>query len=302
MMLSRLAVLLFSSVLHDDLVSSFQFSKAFQRSLMQPTNQRPLLKKLKSTETLSDVKDDMTNTLAESQTDARIQGPIRRMRFVGTKSVSTDPVPLPIGGIAALDDFFVSEIHRNLLFFRNEVTTVSHPTKENMRETKIECKEERGIKRNDEQILGITTSLQMPGLRVISETIVAAKLLRSDGSGNNQVYPEYQFTVVDTKLKPEGSAPLLWVFNKLTEYIVGTTSFTRVRAQNAGGVNCDKIIFTTEATLETCIHLPSAIARVLPVNVSKFEKQGSRSVQKLLEKELAPALNCFCDAYLRWIS
>ncbi len=110
----------------------------------------------------------------------------------------------------------------------------------------------------------------------------------------------------------------MWVFNQLIKFRDLTSSFTRVTVESAHGdtlnatdenmkYNRDNIVddtskrisFVTDARLETRIHIPSAIMKILPssIDVSKFEKSGSESVQKLLEKELEPALVAFCDSF-----
>lgn len=230
---------------------------------------------------------------------------VLRMTFVGTKSVSTASVVLPKSGGLALNEFFSDPKHRNLLFFRNDVSVVTNPSQDLIRRWSEEVAVHGGsdicgrlADSGAKNILRMKAYVKMPGLRVLSETFVGANLiLGHDGS-----FPEYQFTVIDTKLTPEGAAPLVWLFNKLTKYMDKTSSFSRVRPVNADASDSQKVAFTTDARLETKIHLPSAAAKVLPINISKFERQGSRSMQKLLEKELEPALLCFRDAFVRWSS
>ena len=103
---------------------------------------------------------------------------------------------------------------------------------------------------------------------------------------------------MESKLIPNGPPPVVWFFNQLMKYRDTTSSFTRVRAEMRG--NHD-IAFVTEARLDTSVRLPSKMLNVLPnVNVARFEKQGSEAIQKLLEKDLEPALNDFCDAFMAY--
>ena len=67
-----------------------------------------------------------------------------------------------------------------------------------------------------------------------------------------------------------------------------------MRTDNQDQKQQQQIVFVTDAKMETRMQLPSKLLKVLPnVNIAKFESQGSASVQKLLEKELGPALNGF---------
>ena len=163
----------------------------------------------------------------------------------------------------------------------------------------------------------IDALLQMPGLKITSQSTIGMKLIF------NNDYPEYQFTLLDSELIPNGPKPIVWLFNKLTKYRDSTSSFTKVRVERVtnhssihfsastssrdswhGDSMSDEetIVFVTDARLETRMHLPPKLLKVLPnVNIAKFEKQGSEAVQKLLEKELEPALYGFRDAFCKFM-
>lgn len=242
-----------------------------------------------------------------------------QMSFLGEKMVTTSPVPYT--NSKDVQEFFVQEKYRNLLFFRNDVTTVTQPTNDMMRRWSSELKLGGGVELDNidasmklgsnESIIRIKTNLSMPGLKILTINTIGAKLLLEQSSGEegdgtscnlDTCLPEYQFTLLESELIPEGAPPLVWLFNKLMRFRDTTSSFTRVRANNAGGVHCDKVKFTTEARLETRIQIPRKGIKALPgVDVANFERQGSKSIQKLLEKELEPALNEFRDAYARYV-
>mmetsp|Transcript_6815 Transcript_6815/g.14880 ORF Transcript_6815/g.14880 Transcript_6815/m.14880 type:complete len:349 (-) Transcript_6815:135-1181(-) len=235
-----------------------------------------------------------------------------QMAFLGEKTVTTSPVPLPPSTSKqqrlSLLEFFLNEKHRNLLFFRNDVETISSPTRDMLETWSSELKLGGGMELDDdgntcklgptESIIQIKTALTMPGLNILTINTIGTKLLLN--AADNM--PEYQFTLLESELIPDGAAPLVWLFNKLIRFRDTTSSFTRVRAKNAGGVNCDKIVFTTEARLETRIQVPKKAMKAMPgVNAERFERQGSKSIHKLLEKELEPALLEFRSAYIRWV-
>ena len=243
-----------------------------------------------------------------------------QMSFLGEKVVTTAPAPFTRS--KDVQEFFLQERFRNLLFFRNDVSTIRNPTNEMMCRWSSELKLGGGVELDhiddnmglgpNESIIRIKTDLSMPGLKILTINTIGAKLIfeqsgdgeEGDGASCNldAGLPEYQFTLLESELIPEGAAPLVWLFNKLTRFRDTTSSFTRVRANNAGGVDCDKIIFTTEARLETRIQIPQKGIKALPgVDVAKFERQGSKSIQKLLERELEPALNEFRNAYARYV-
>lgn len=243
-----------------------------------------------------------------------------QMSFLGEKMVTTSPVPFTSS--KDVQDFFIQERFRNLLFFRNDVTTVHCPTNDMMCRWSSELKLGGGAELDNidgslelgpnESIIRIKTNLSMPGLQIMTINTIGAKLLleqpgvEGDGASCNihvdTGLPEYQFTLLESELVPEGAPPLVWLFNKLIRFRDTTSSFTRVRVNNAGGVDCDKVIFTTQARLETRIQIPQKSMIAIPgVDVAKFERQGSKSIQKLLEKELEPALNEFRSEFARYI-
>ena len=252
--------------------------------------------------------------------DASSGSDMVQMSFLGEKVVTTAPAPFTRS--KDVQEFFLQERFRNLLFFRNDVSTIRNPTNEMMCRWSSELKLGGGVELDhidgnmglgpNESIIRIKTDLSMPGLKILTINTIGAKLIleqSGDGEEGDEAscnldagLPEYQFTLLESELIPEGAAPLVWLFNKLTRFRDTTSSFTRVRANNAGGVDCDKIIFTTEARLETRIQIPQKGIKALPgVDVAKFERQGSKSIQKLLEKELEPALNEFRNAYARYV-
>lgn len=250
----------------------------------------------------------------------------KQMKFVGTKRVSTVPVATNSSAghttlVQCMNEFFMDESKRNLLFPSNNAETLdmTQVSDELLQRWSKEAHLGGGegptttsrntmdgtnnSDRNDtpttkQAVFKIDALLQMPGLKIISRSTIGMKLLLFEHN-----YPEYQFTLLDSNIFPQESStpsPVIWLFNKLTQYRDTTSSFTRVRIvdddQEENGTN--HISFITDARLETRMHLPQRLLNILPnVNIGNFERQGSDAVQKLLEKELEPALNAFCDTF-----
>lgn len=252
------------------------------------------------------------------------------MKFLGVKTLSSSTVSFSKSDngnniCSLLNNFFALEENRNLLFPANEAKSLQHaPTPEQL-ETWSQQAELGGaegpifltwentdgqevILVNDEtieqKIFQIKAPLQMPGLKIISESTIGMKLLLGPRMGRDDIslsLPEYQFSLLDSKIVADGPAPVVWLFQKLMKYRDSTSSFTRVRAKKKHDTTLNEIIFVTEARLETIIRLPSKVLKVLPnVNISKFERQGSDAIQKLLENDLEPALNGFCEAFRKY--
>lgn len=233
------------------------------------------------------------------------------MNFIGTEQVTTPSVPLPEDA-TVMDDYFSVEEYRALLFPKNDAIILNGPISDEMfttwcREAELGGGTGPSVKTNSrrkielcdsetekQHVMKITAKLQMPSLEIRSESTIGVKILLSDKS--NDSFPEIQFTLLDSQLIPAGSSPpAKWIFNQLMKYRDSTSSFTRVTAER---VDETHIAFTTDARLEVGIRLPSAVLKFLPsVDVSKFEQTGSESIQKLLEKDLEPALLDFRNAF-----
>jgi len=241
------------------------------------------------------------------------------MKFSGQQHVETGPVSFSGGDVDAnlLDDYFSIDEYRQLLFPNNHATILDRNISQELFQ-KWCTEAENGGKakgptvrsspnnRNMLQLhdslnekvylMKISANLQMPSLQITSESIIGVKLLLSRREMNRDVLPKLQFTLLTSNLIPESkSKSVTWIFNQIMKYRDSTSSFTQVSAER---VDKDNIVFVTDARLETKMHVPSGILNFLPsVNVEKFEEQGSASIQKLLEKDLEPALVSFANKF-----
>jgi len=235
-----------------------------------------------------------------------------QITFVGKQHVATPPVPFTPESSPLLEQYFKIHKYRELLFPKNNATILEPMITQELFSTWCNEAElggatgptvktipshnhnEKVLQLHDTphekyQIMKITALLQMPSLQVRSESLIGVKLiLPHDGGTKKSFFPELQFTLLDSQLIPMGSKAARWIFHQIMAYRDSTSSFTRVMVEPSGD---NDIVFTTDARLETRIHLPDAILKFLPsINVEKFEEQGSASIQKLLERDLEPAL------------
>ena len=236
------------------------------------------------------------------------------LTFVGSKRI-TSPTAFMSND---LYNFFAVQKNRNLLFFQNNVTEVTPITQSLVEEwdqqamlggatgpSTLQWIEDDRLNNQSStemercQVIQIDAHLNLPGLRVLSQSIIGAKLFKSV-----QCLPEYQFTLLDSKLIPTGPAPLVWLFKQLTRYRNTTSSFTRVTVQHVVGSNAsyNQIQFVTESRLETRVRVPLLLAKTLSIKkLELFEQQGAAAVQNMLEKELEPALMTFFREYCAFV-
>lgn len=235
------------------------------------------------------------------------------LNFVGSKRVISEPIPVVNTQHhmnSLLTDYFKQDRYRDLLFPKNNATVYREPLTSDMFDTWCNQAELCGfsgpnvvetiygslelVNTKDEvaSVIKISVNLQFPGLKIISESFIGVKLLLSNP------LPEYQFTLLKSNLIPEGNAAVMWTFNQIMKYRDSTSSFTRVSVE----CNQNSIVFVTDARLGTSITIPAGIMQLLPMfDVEKYEKQGSNAIQKLLEKDLLPALNSFAESFRTYL-
>jgi hypothetical protein len=234
------------------------------------------------------------------------------LNFVGEKTVISEPISLnpQLHMNSLVADFFKQDKYRDLLFPKNNATSCEEPltydmfdtwcneaelcgySGPNVVETIYDTLEIVDTKDEISSVMKISVNLHFPGLKIISESFIGVKLLLSNP------FPEYQFTLLKSNLIPEGNAAVMWTFNQIMKYRDSTSSFTRVSVQSSH----NSIVFVTDARLGTTITIPAGIMQLLPMlDVKKYEKQGSNAIQKLLEKDLLPALNSFADSFRSYL-
>jgi len=237
---------------------------------------------------------------------------ITQIRFAGLKKLSSPPASLPQSS-KSLAEFFSKNEHRNLLLSKDPNNIqVTSPTKEQMDIWIVEAKASGGaLPTKDDEVVQVETSMQFPGLKMTTTTILGTKLVlprpEPEEGARPPNLPEYQFTLIDSTQSVRGIPPAMWLYNKITGASSSTSSkermtssFTTVKVNQLS--TSDQISFSTDAKLEVKLDIPTIMLKILPVSVDKIEKQGATSMQKAIEKDVEPALQRFFDAYTRWLS
>jgi len=279
----------------------------------------------------SDTTDQVLNSSQIRPSRALTQRDGRIMTFLGKKNVSATSSSLQNDDnilLSAIYEYFLQDSNRNILFSQQNVSKQKGPLTLEQLTLWVQESELGGgvpptferttggrfilinnqLERHD--IIKIETSLYLNGLKVLSESTIGVKLILPRESGqkyspttlsseNNcgMLYPEYQFTLLDSNLQPTGPRALIWLFQQITKFRDKTSSFTRVYVRpHPTTTENVSLVFTTEARLQIMVRIPSRMNRILPqtFDVSRFERQGTEAVQRLLEKELEPALRSFC--------
>jgi len=213
-----------------------------------------------------------------------------------------------------LREFFEISDHKNLLLSKSgDVVIIESPPQDMIKKWSVESKLMGGFdiskdNINDKtcEVIQIITDVQFPGLILHIVTTHGSKLVIDSEDG----FPEYQFTLLKTEILPEGKKPVKWLFNKLTG--AGrlnmkdeggkplTSSFSRFSVKETA--DGESMVFVSDAFLQVNLKIPGLLIGILPMNLSKFEETGSKSLQKAIEKDIKPALERFRSTYVNRIS
>lgn len=244
-------------------------------------------------------------------------GKICFVQFSANKTVATECVPVPADGLSSVLNFFERDENRNLLLSagkRNGPNVAQIEERDELmsmfqEESKLQGISDEESKCGVIKFLDVGSPTQFPGLSVTSINTMSSRFITNDDG-----MPEYQFTLLDSTQDAKGAPPLVWLFKKLTgsgngvthagnsdvDAKKGSSSFTRVYVVPSED---DRVIsFEANATLDIVVKFPSVMMKLLPVNIEKFEEQGSASIQKVLDKSIRPSIELFVEAYKKWLT
>jgi len=193
----------------------------------------------------------------------------RTLNFVATLEVKTSPFA---ASSPSVGEWFASE----------EALTILMSQAESARRLTVDEKQQRWL---------VTTPIQFPGMVARSETIMDIAV---DASA-----PRLSITSGESKTVCEGGPP--WAQGLLSRIndIAKTTSSNRVELRNApaasDGTSQKECVSTVD--LAVSLEIPGLL---LPpfIPAGPFEKAGSESIQKLLDKDMASVLAQFREGYL----
>ena len=77
-------------------------------------------------------------------------------------------------------------------------------------------------------------------------------------------------------------------------------SVTKIGYQTVN--NGSEIVFTADSSLVINVNFPAFLLKILPTNKDKAEESGSKSITRVLEKDVKASLKAFQKAYLEHVS
>jgi hypothetical protein len=225
-------------------------------------------------------------------------------KFVATRDVVSDPVPMPRDP-QFLQDFFALKSHRDLLFpYEFTLIDSGTPSKEDINMASVLSKKylpplpDSSTELIESKLLEfVSPGISFPGIKVTSILKMSAQTLVLTGE---QRLPEYRFVLLESTTKATGPKPIVWLFNKLTRAgetkEQSTFSCTRLSVEERG----NSLVFHANARLEVQLNIPKVMIKLLPMKKEVFEEQGSKSLDGAM-KDLGPSVKRFTGAYLKWL-
>ena len=188
----------------------------------------------------------------------------RELAFVASAEVSSPPFAL---GSKGVDAFFAEESALRVLMSQADSS-------------------ERldGGESKDQQRWEVYTGIPFPGMVAKSATTMNVQI--------DTVTPQLRISSSESRTECEGGPGWARAFLTRISEIASTTSTNRVEVRDAPGGK----IFVSTVDLKISLNLPP----LLPVPIGAFERAGSESIQKLLDKDMPPTLSKFREAYLAW--
>lgn len=158
----------------------------------------------------------------------------------------------------------------------------------------VDCLPEKG-----DAVVVSETVIAFPGLMLENSVYSGIKLLKK---GN---FPAYQTVLIAEKQRVYGLAPVVWIFNQLT----GNSAKKDDQFGPPSG-KAKSMISIIEEKASFCVHFdcvvqvevkfPKVLVKIMPMSKEKMEQQGSASVTKAVEKDVAKAVQSAIDAFLSW--
>lgn len=207
-------------------------------------------------------------------------------------------------------DFFRNPLHRGCLISAGgKRETKIFPTTDEL----LERWKRRALslgaaepERSDTIIEVRVGGIRFPGISLESTSLVGSKLLIPI---QPNVFPSYEFVLIQDKRQATGLRPFVWVYDKLTgegdkerERDTAPTSLSRVTVEQIEAVEQIKggedITFRIETFLEIRIKFPAFLLKILPVTKQKAEAQGSLGISKVIKSDIDIAMAKFRDLYI----
>ena len=199
-------------------------------------------------------------------------------------------------------------------FFRDPVSRNCLISAGNTRETQAVITTEELLKRwkdrasavgaaeptvNDEIVSVNTGGLRFPGITVETTSLMGTKLLLPT---KPNLFPSYEFVLIEDKRKVIGLKPVVWVYSKLvgsgdTEREKETAPMCLSRVTVCPSADNKTLKFKIESFLEIRVNFPAILLKILPVPKEKVELRGRKAVERILKQDVDVSLSKFRDLY-----
>ena len=136
----------------------------------------------------------------------------------------------------------------------------------------------------------VETPISFPGMLARSVTPIEISI--------DALTPRLTITSGQSKTVCEGGPEWARAFlARIADFATTSSSnLVSLRRDAAGGGGGGGARVVSDVSLTVSVQLPD----FLPLPISRLEKSGSESLQKLLEKDMAPALAKFTEGYVAW--
>lgn len=152
---------------------------------------------------------------------------------------------------------------------------------------------------DSDEAVACDSIIQFPGLQLITTVLNGVKT-RIDENG----FPEYVFVLIGEKKRATGPAPIVWLYNKLTNadkedaknYILPETKAKSTVSIVEGE---DEFSFKFTIEIQVQVGFPTSLIRILPTSKETMEEQGSAAVLKTVSGDIVDSITATRNDFLK---
>lgn len=241
------------------------------------------------------------------------------LKFGGTVTFTSELIPFRKE--KSIADFFSKREHQKILLcgLNNSTSCGVRELRQEdindnlVQEWKSQSKLMGAMEPNEKEKDNIVT-VKPPGIRVAGLSIVPTSTIGTKCITSTEAYglPEFQAVLIHDLPIAEGKGPLVWLFNKIVyggdptkeEVVIEFGSATdrkesgllRVWVEPKGS----HFYIKASSTLWLEFQFPRFLIKFFPMRKEKGEKICSEAIIHTLEMNLVPAVQNFCDTYMKW--
>ena len=242
-------------------------------------------------------------TIDERTTSSRLHA-TEKLVFKGDYVTTTDP--LPTGTTEAdIADFLSTLGNRDIFLSAGGTREVEEMemTPQLKRYWRGCCKHfnSDAIPSEQDKLVAVATEIHFPGLTIQTTSVSGIIEIRNE----QNILEAFEAFLIAEKSEPKGTAPVVWIYNKLTgnnkreKGVFQPPKQTKAKS-TIGSVRLEdgSLALSFKLNMQITIEFPAMLLKILTTSKEKAEEQGSTSVLKTVSKDIESARMAAYDKFI----